>query len=474
MLLPIPVAEEGGVGRELLLRKLPTGLAARFALALVGLVVSSVAAVTLLMNFGFKLEFSVYARSRSRSQASAIASDLARAYREVGGWERADLSAAVAEAAAAGALIEILDEEGRPLPLPWPAPMLEMHNSMMGGEGREWVVLPVVVEGKEVGRVRLGFPATGLGPEERSFMGSMNLWHVLGGGLAALVAVGLSFVLAGWVARPVREVAGAAGALASGARDVVVREDAPDELGELARAFNRMARAITEEEARRRAFLQEVVHELRTPLQSLRGELEAMADGILNLDREAVASLEEEVSRLARLVEDLDAMARLEAPEFSLRRAPTDLGEVSARVERLLRREFEAKGVELEAALAPSRCHADPDRMAQVVVNLLTNALRHTPPGGRVSICAWEAEARACLQVEDSGPGFPPGEENLLFERFYRGEGGRSGLGLAVVKELVEAHGGRVEAGRGKLGGARITLELPAQARMERPPAPPP
>ncbi|MBI3979683.1 MAG: HAMP domain-containing protein [Chloroflexi bacterium] len=310
-----------------------------------------------------------------------------------------------------------------------------------------------------------------LGAPERAYLASVEgtLW--LAGGFAVLTAVGLSLLLARQIAAPARAVTQAARRLAAGdlAQRVPVRS--ADELGELAAAFNTLATALSHQEALRRQMAADIAHELRTPLAVIQANLEAMLDGVRPLSREAVADLHQETQLLARLVSDLRDLSLAEAGQLPLRREPTDLAALAQATCARFAQQAQARKVQIavEAADALPAADLDPDRVGQALGNLLDNALRHTPPGGSVTVRVEPGVQPGTVQVRvsDSGGGIPAEHLTNVFERFYRVDrarsraAGGSGIGLAVVKQLVEAHGGRawVESPPGQ--GATFGLLFP-------------
>lgn len=288
--------------------------------------------------------------------------------------------------------------------------------------------------------------------------------------LASLVlATVLSFLLTRRVLGPLSAMTEVSGKIAAG--DYTARVDvvSRDEVGRLAQAFNRMADSLQRVEQLRKTMVIDVAHELRTPLTNMRGYLEALRDDMVPPSRDLFVSLHEETLRLAALVDDLLQLARAEASAGALQLRPVDLRELTEEVLDLYRPEFEAKGiaVERELAEAASPVPADPDRLAQVFRNLLQNAWQYTPPGGRVRISARALPGRVKLVFANSGEGIAAGDLPFIFERFYRGEKSRSrdhggaGIGLAVVKGLVEAHRGEVGA-ESVPSETRIWITLPA------------
>jgi len=246
--------------------------------------------------------------------------------------------------------------------------------------------------------------------------------------------------------------------------------DAGDELAALAWAFNRMAQALESTERRRQALLADLAHELRTPLATLEGYVEGLADGVVAPDQDAWTVLQSELVRLRRLVEDLETLSRAEERQLDLRPGPVDPDGLVTRAVRAAEPAYKAKGVALQASIDPllPLVSVDPDRLGEVLGNLLGNALRHTPPGGRVQVSAHEDGDQVELSVTDSGEGIPPELLERVFERFFRvdaartRDGGGSGLGLTISRAIVEAHGGRLWADSAGYGrGARFVVRLP-------------
>jgi signal transduction histidine kinase len=289
--------------------------------------------------------------------------------------------------------------------------------------------------------------------------------------VAGLCGIALALLLVHLLARgltsPLREMAAAARAMAGGEHGRQVSVRTRDEVGELALAFNRMSAELEGVDRMRRDLVANAAHELRTPLSALRARLENMVDGVEPADAATLRSALAQVERLGRLVEQLLDLSRLEAEGMTL-----DAREFSVRP-LLDRVADEARlgadgSVELEVtAAAGLRATGDPERIHQVVGNLVENALRHSPPGGKVTIGAERREDAMAIEVRDAGPGIPAGESDRVFERFYRADAARSGdggsgLGLAIVRWIVELHGGEVRAERAEPTGCRMVVTLPA------------
>jgi signal transduction histidine kinase len=291
--------------------------------------------------------------------------------------------------------------------------------------------------------------------------------------VAALVtALAASWLLAQRLTRPIRTLGDAAERIGHGSYQARVPVPASgDELAALGRAFNQMAATLEATERHRQALLADLAHELRTPLATLEGYVEGLADGVVAADQEAWTVLQAELDRLRRLTEDLTAVSRAEEHQLDLRSSPVDPGALVTRATRAAEPAYAAKGVTLQAHVDRGlpQVSVDPDRIGEVLANLLGNALRHTPAGGRVDITAQGLGDELELAVTDNGEGIPPELLERVFDRFFRvdpartrNRGGGSGLGLTITRAIVEAHGGRVwaeSAGRGR--GARFVVRLP-------------
>ena len=313
-----------------------------------------------------------------------------------------------------------------------------------------------------------------LGPAERDYLSSVQTAVWVAGGLAGLIAVALALLLARQIASPARALTVAARLVAGGDYGQRVPVRSRDELGELAVAFNSMAQSLGHQEELRRRLVADIAHELRTPLAIIQANLEAILDGVRPLSTAAVADIHEETQLLARLVTDLRDLSLAEAGQLTLRREPTDLGALAHRSVTKFEARARDKGIRLgvEAADDLPKADVDPDRVAQVLGNLLDNALRHAPDGGLVTVSVEPSTVSHMVEVAvtDNGPGILAEHLPYIFDRFYRADPARSrkqggsGIGLAVVRQLTEAHGGRVRVGSAAGRGAAFHLQFPLAA----------
>ena len=301
----------------------------------------------------------------------------------------------------------------------------------------------------------------------------------LGWLLSALIsaAVGLVSiqVLARGMTSPLREMAAASRDMAEGDYSRRVTASSRDEVGELARAFNHMAAELEEVDRVRRDLVANVSHELRTPISALQAVLENLVDGVEPPDETTLRTMLQQVERLGRLVNQLLDLSKLESGTVPLERRTFQLRplvEQAAHEARVHAEQAAGRDVEIRIDLQPAdlEVEADPERLHQVLSNLLDNAVRHSPPGGRVSVVGRASRGRLALEVLDEGPGIAPGEEARVFERFYRSDAARSsseggtGLGLAIARWIVDLHGGDIRAERREPQGCRMIVELPRAA----------
>jgi two-component system sensor histidine kinase BaeS len=299
-------------------------------------------------------------------------------------------------------------------------------------------------------------------------------------GASVATALLLSTVVSARVVRPVRNLADAAQRVAHAARTARVPARGTDELAQLAEAFNEMAASLDHAEEIRRQLLADIAHELRNPLATVESYVEALADGVLTADEENWRAIRSETARLSRLVDDLQRVSRAEAHQLDLHQAPTAPAELVRAAITAARPAYAAKDVALDTDIQPGlpTVNVDSERIAEVLANLLSNALRHTPPRGTVNVTARRHNDLIEIAVVDTGEGIAPEHLDRIFERFYRADSARArasggtGIGLAITRAIVEAHGGTVTAtSKGPRHGTTLTIQIPmGAALLEGPP----
>jgi len=293
---------------------------------------------------------------------------------------------------------------------------------------------------------------------------------------SSVVAVLVSLLVSRQVVAPVREMMLASQRISEGHYNERVQvtgdvsKDELDELSQLALRFNRMAASLEQTEVMRRQLIADVTHELRTPLTAVTGSMEGLIDGVLPADESTFQQIISEADRLQRLVNDLQELSRVEAGAYELNIHSYRVSDLLTAAEARLGRQFEEKGVSLEITLPNDlpQVLADEDRIGQVLLNLVGNALQYTPPGGKVQVTAAVQNSEVYIAVSDSGMGIPAEHLPHLFTRFYRVDksrsraGGGSGIGLTIAKYLVEAQGGSIWAqSEGAGRGSTFTFSLP-------------
>ncbi|GAB4489260.1 MAG: ATP-binding protein [Thermodesulfovibrionales bacterium] len=337
-------------------------------------------------------------------------------------------------------------------------------DTMQGG----FASYPLYVSGSEIGTIHIrDFERRGeIGRKEERFKKQgrrfMTLSFLIAGGGAVL----LSIVLALFFSRPLKRMKAVVEKMAAGDLDARMEPGPNDEIGRLAGSFNYLAEALAREEALRRRLSSNIAHELRTPLAIMKANAEAAADGIIEDKAQALANIHAEIEKLIRLVDGIEDMIKAEASFFEKRK--TDeielsgfLGNLAAKLTPLaletgLRLVLENTG--------PCTVATDSDKLERIVQNLMTNAIRHAP-GGSVTLSYGRKDETVFIAVSDTGSGIPAGEIRHIFTRFYRGEGSQGlGLGLAIVRELAEVLGGRIEVESSPGAGSTFTVWLP-QAR---------
>jgi signal transduction histidine kinase len=305
----------------------------------------------------------------------------------------------------------------------------------------------------------------------QAFRAAMLQALLLSAGAAILAAVAVSLFVSARIVTPLQRLLAASRRIASGHYAERVPATQTDELGALAAQFNTMAAELEAAERRRVALIGDVAHELRTPLATIEGYTEGLLDGVVEPGPETWALLHDEVGRLRRLVQDLQELSRAEARQLLLHRRPCPPAELVEQAVARIAQQFAEKDISLSTAVPSGlpAVQADADRITQVLINLLGNALRYTLPGGTVQISAEQRDGAVEFHVADSGIGIAPEHLPHLFERFYRVDKARSralggsGIGLTIAAALVKAHGGRIWAHSAGLGqGATFSFTLPA------------
>lgn len=455
----------------------------KLLLSFIGVILTGVVAVSYLVNQLAAREVHAIMVQGGMTTEADLAQELAGYYRGHGAWDGVEvlLDDHRGMGSMMGQQVLLADAQGRVI--------VDTTRALTGQTlTDEELALGTVIDvaGKPVGtllvRGGLGMMGgSGMGNREQDLLTRVTRATWLAALMAGGVALGVGGLLAYSLVRPIQRLTAATHAVAQGDLAQRVPVKSKDEIGDLATSFNTMADHLQSAERLRREMTADIAHELRNPLTVLQSNLEAVMDGVLPRTDETLQPLLDQTQLLIRLVEDLRTLALAEAGQLDLKREPTDAVALVQSVIARFRPPAEAKHITLQVE-APSDLPVvtlDPQRIEQVLSNLLSNALRHTPEEGAVRVQlavtrerqtpSASAEQRLQLTVTDTGPGIPPDSLPHIFERFYRVERSRSradggtGLGLAIARQLVEAHGGRIWAmSEGAVGkGATVSISLP-------------
>ncbi len=431
-------------------------LGLRLALAFISVALVAVALVAGLTAGFAATDVSALTAQQRGQLTTAIAVAAAATWDRNDSWAGADLSPVLDLAARTGADVQIRDESGQvvrssPGYAAQPGPLYQA---------------PLRARDELAGEAYVRFTGSGLGRADRAL--ETDLLRAIAGaaGLAALVALLTGLAAARRITRPVEQIIAVTRAVGRGQRTARVGQvRAPGELRELASAFDQMADTMDRQEQLRRDLVADVAHELRTPIAVLQAGHEALLDEITEPTPEHLTSLRDEVLRLGRMVCDLQTLAAADAAVLQLSRRPCNLADLAGAASGSLTSQFAAAGITVTRQLTAAEVLGDPRWLHQVITNLLTNALKFTPPGGRVTVRAGPEAVDAVLTVTDTGPGIPADELPRIFDRFWRSPQAAqisgSGIGLAVAAELAQAHGGRLSARSQPGQGTELTLVLP-------------
>jgi signal transduction histidine kinase len=329
--------------------------------------------------------------------------------------------------------------------------------------------VPIRVGAERVGTLIMAIPAGTFTPLEQEFSQSIRDSILWAGGIALVIALGLGILLVRRLARPLAALRLAAEQISQGRLEPRVHITSNDELGRLGETFNQMAESLQRSEKLRRQLILDIAHELRNPLMIQQSHLELLLDNVVPPTPQQLQTIYEQNLLLGRLVRDLQLLALADAGELQILRTPTPMRELLQGIVAQVQPTMAEKSLRLEAEIADDlpTLAVDRQRIEQVLLNILDNACRYTPPGGTIRLSARREGSVVHVSVLDQGPGIAPEDLPHIFERFYRGDksrarsSGGTGLGLAIAKALIEAHGGSIWAENAPTGGARFHFTVP-------------
>ncbi|WP_129775961.1 ATP-binding protein [Peristeroidobacter soli] len=449
-------------------------ISTKLFLVLVAISIVAVAAMGLSARISFTRGFIGYLNDQSTAYVESVIPRLAEAYQAEGGWDFLHRNNR--------AWFRLLDTRGRRDGPPqfsevdFTATQLRLtlldadEDVVIGNRefSRDTPRRPIEVDGKTVGwLVLVPFQQATAAADVRFQKRQLTQNWLIGLGtvlLAALAAWWLSRLLV----TPLTRIAKATHNLASGDYSVRIPVASKDEIGGLSEDFNRLAQALAHNEQLRRSFMADVSHELRTPLSVLKGELEAIEDGVRTMTPATLASLQSEVATLSKLVSDLYDLSLSDIGALSYRMADVDIGDVLHSTLGVFQQRLAERGLKVETRIdSPAVVNGDEGRLQQLFTNLLENCARYTQSDGTVRVACRNTNDDVLIEIEDSGPGVAADILPRIFQRFVRAEASRNrshggaGLGLAICANIVQAHGGTITASAAPLGGLLISIRLP-------------
>ena len=442
---------------------------AQFLLLLIAVVAVGLSATFLLRELMVK-DFREYLEGEREDRAHWVTAALESSYDKYSGWQKENIIENTVWAMMLGIEIKLFDLDGRLVmdtdsAIETLSPFVKkrvMAISMRRARKSDSAFTPyaLFLAGNQIGRLDVKF----LSPQkEQVFIRRSNRFLLIS--LLALggIAIFLSIVFSRKMTLPIKALTSAAAAIEEGDLTNRVKITGDDEIGNLSSAFNRMAQKLETQEKLRRKLTSNIAHELRTPISAVRGELEAMMDGLISADREALQSLYAEIGRLKNILDGIEDLSQAEASSLMIRKELLQLKPFLRSITERYGKAFSEKGVLLELFCDDDvAVSADPDKLSQIIINLISNALKATYKGGSVWIRGKREKDEVRIEVGDTGCGIREYDLPFIFERFYRASEGGLGIGLTIVKELAEAHGGKIEVRSSYGQGSSFTLILPA------------
>jgi signal transduction histidine kinase len=448
----------------------------KFLILLLTISIISLSAALTLRKLIIK-DFEEYLEGETEDRIYRVLAAVEGSYERYSGWNEESMKENAVWALLLGYEVKILDAENNELLTTEKAiehlpPLMQRRISAIAGFTSEnkpitsnapFTSYPLFLGGQGIGSIEIRplLFKEGQGKETIFLMRSdrflIIVVFVLGG-----LSVLLSLIYSKKMTDPIKRLTIAATNISEGNIKSRVSVRGNDEISNLSKAFNMMANNLEVQEALRRKLTSNIAHELRTPLSAMKGEIEGMLDGLIKIDRERLISLHEETDRLKHIIEGIEELSRAQASVLELHRKPVALKPFLSTLKERFEKLFFDKGVRLEFECADAiTIDADPDKLSQIVINLLSNALKATDQGGVVRIKAGVTETDGFIEITDTGVGIKKEDLPFVFERFYRASEGGLGLGLTIAKELADAHGGRfdVQSEYGK--GSTFILSIP-------------
>lgn len=442
--------------------------------------------ISLFANVLLDKQFKEYVIEQQEKENLAVVAVLRNGYTDWGNtWDANGIEIVGANALERGLMLRIEDQDGIVL---WDAMvhnsgqcaaiiqnmsqiMKRHYENFKGGYVEK--DYPITIDGEVVGTTVVGYYGPYFYTEsDIQFLNTLNRLLKVGAGIAMLMALGLGFILSRQLSIPIKRVTAAARQIADGnLKERVSEKSTTTEIVELTDTVNSLADSLEKQETLRKRLTADVAHELRTPLATLQSHIEAIQDGVWEMDAERLNLCHEETVRLTKIVQSLEELTRYDQENTKLNKTVSNLNELMEKLSKTFAAEFLRKGVALSLELPdqPATLAVDEDKLTQALINLVSNSLKFTPEGGTVSMTLRDEGGEISIAVADTGIGIAEEDMPYIFERFFRADQSRnkktggSGIGLAIVKSIAEAHGGRVEVHSNLNTGSIFKLYLPKE-----------
>ena len=436
------------------------------------------------LSFVWEQHFQTYTRENVQETADAISEQIAESYEDDGGWSPdIETRARLASVMYPGIGIVVVDSAGDTM---FDSTRVvdgesgALQRSLAPVEQSKMATSPIIVDNVAVGSVRVWVYGsdTLLSKNDQEFRASSYRAMLFAAGLAIVLASCIGFLFARNLVNPINRMTKTAKAIKEGDLSARTNLRGEDEIAKLGETFDAMAESVEADRELERRLTTDVAHELRTPLMAIQSTVEAMVDGVLEADEERLETVNGEVQRLSRMVNALLKLSRIENRSNPMKKEVLNVGDLVAGIIGTHEAYVQDSGLLLSFEADPDvYVKGDADMIRQATANLLSNAVRYTPEGGSITVRVRGGEIMASISVEDTGIGLTPEEAKMVFSRFWRADAGRNresgglGIGLSIVKEIVNRHGGWVQVEGKKGEGARFTIHIPrytdAVARAE-------
>ncbi len=434
-------------------------------------------------NYFLDKYFQAYVKQNQEQKSEEIVQSLIQLYQANGKWDDGYLEGVGVSALQKGLITKIKDQDGKIL---WDANIhnqgkcltiieemaqnMKRYHPNLDGSYEE-KAYPVLSDDVIIGQVEIGYYTPyHLNESDVEFLFTLNKVHIVVGVFSLFFALLIGGLMARRLSTPISRVTDAAQMISQGYYDDRVEEESSTtEIGQLTEAINNLAQSLENQELLRKRLSADVAHELRTPLATLQSHMEAMIEGIWEADKPRLESCHEEIMRIGRMIGGLEKLAKYESENLTLDRQRFDIKELISRILSNFENSFNAKDIEVDVRAEESMILADKDKISQVIVNLLANALKYTPRGGKIEIEVNDSTDNVVISIQDNGIGISKEDMPFIFERFYRADESRNkltgglGLGLTITKAIVDAHKGKISVTSESNTGTEFVVLLPKQ-----------